>query len=332
MMTSSPLSTRQKEFISSKSPFMQKLFCTLPEISSAQAAVLILGESGSGKEVLAQVIHQNSPRADKPFVVINCSAIPENLMESELFGHVKGSFTGAIQDKKGLFEQAQGGTVFLDEIGEVPLNIQVKLLRVLQEKEIQRVGSVNSIQVDIRIISATHRHLQEMIDQNIFREDLFYRLNVITLQLPPLRNRSEDIEDLIQYFLKKFAEKVHKKILTIHSDALQALKDYNWPGNIRELENIIERSVVLCEGKEILLKDLPSKISGHKLNSSQLNFNSEWSSYPYKEAKQMALDQFNEHYLYHLLQKTDHNISLASSLAGLDRSNFKKILKKYSKG
>ncbi|MBF0492863.1 MAG: sigma-54-dependent Fis family transcriptional regulator [Deltaproteobacteria bacterium] len=323
------LVAREKEFINSRSPLMKRLFKTLPEVASAQAAVLILGESGSGKEVLAQLIHQNSKHKDKPFVVINCSAIPENLMESELFGHLKGAFTGAFQEKKGLFEQAQGGTVFLDEIGEVPLSIQVKLLRVLQEKEIQKVGSINSTKVDIRVIAATHRDLQEMIAQKKFREDLFYRLNVITLQLPPLRNRSEDIEQLIEYFLKKFSEKTRKKILSVHAEALQALKNYNWPGNIRELENIIERSVVLCETKEILLKDLPYKISGHKLNFTQPHFKSEWVSYPYKEAKQFALDQFNEHYLYHLLQKTENNISLASSLAGLDRSNFKKILKKY---
>jgi two-component system response regulator PilR (NtrC family) len=236
------------------SPRMLQIYNLIKQVGGTKTNVLISGESGTGKELVARAIHLMSPRTEKPFITINCSAIPDTLMESELFGHVKGAFTGAVASKKGLFEIAHGGTVFLDEIGDLSQFIQVKLLRVIQEREFMRVGETETVSVDVRIISATNRDLEREIIEGRFREDLFFRLNVVHLHLPPLRERREDIPLLAQYFLEKYSGELGKNVRSISSYALDALMNYNFPGNVRELENIIERSVAL-ENSNIILPE-----------------------------------------------------------------------------
>ncbi len=239
------------------SPRMEEVMGLVARVAPSQATVLIRGESGTGKELIANAIHYASTRSDQPFVKVSCAAIPETLLESELFGHEKGAFTGAIQKRMGRFEEADGGTIFLDEIGELTLSTQVKLLRVLQEREFQRLGSNLNLKTDVRLIAATHRNLEEAMRQGLFREDLYYRLNVISILLPPLRERREDIPLLIDHFLKKYSEINHKKIVDLSKEARALLMRYSYPGNIRELENIIERAVVLCRGEIITTQDLP---------------------------------------------------------------------------
>ena len=248
------------------SPKMVQIYNLIRQLGATKTNVLISGESGTGKELVAQAIHQQSSRAGKSFVTINCSAIPENLMESELFGHVKGAFTGAVANKKGLFEIAHEGTVFLDEIGDLSPFIQVKLLRVIQEREFIRVGETQTISVDARLISATNKNLEQEVIQGKFREDLFYRLNVVHLRLPPLRERREDIPLLAQYFLEKYSKELGKNVRSISSYALDTLMNYNFPGNVRELENIIERSVALESSNIILPESLV--LSEHKREAS----------------------------------------------------------------
>jgi two-component system response regulator PilR (NtrC family) len=250
---------------------MHSIFDLVKRVSQAPTNVLITGESGTGKEVVAKAIHYNGPLKDKPFVTINCGAIPENLMESEMFGHKKGSFTGAITDKAGLFEVADGGTLFLDEVGELPLSIQVKLLRAIQERVIRRVGAVDDIKIDVRIIAATNRNLEDMVAKGTFRQDLFYRLNVINIRTPSLRERSDDIPLLANHFLRKYNEKLSKSISTISAEAMEILKKYNYPGNVRELENMIERTVALEAGSTVLPESLPPMVNtstGRKMASS----------------------------------------------------------------
>lgn len=242
------------------SPPMQKLFSRMKRIAGTDSTVLVLGESGTGKELVAKAIHYNSHRKDKPFVPVNCSAIPEALLESELFGHVKGSFTGAIRDKAGKFESASTGTIFLDEIGTMPLHLQTKLLRVLQEQEVERIGSSRTIQLDVRVISATNLNLEEEVKKGTFREDLFYRLNVIPIVLPPLRERKEDILPLVKHFVEKNCADMKRPTMTISNDAMEMLETYRWPGNVRELENMVERIVTLTEGDRIQVNDIPSHI------------------------------------------------------------------------
>lgn len=253
------------------SPAMHTIFDLIRRVSQAPTNVLITGESGTGKEVIAKAIHYNGPLKDKPFVTINCGAIPENLMESEMFGHKKGSFTGAITDKAGLFEVADGGTLFLDEVGELPVSIQVKLLRAIQERVIRRVGATDDMKVDVRIIAATNRNLEEMVSKGTFRQDLFYRLNVINIKSPALRDRAEDVPLLASHFLKKYNDKLNKSIASISTEAMEILKNYSYPGNVRELENMIERTVALEAGSTILPESLPPMVntsSGRKMASS----------------------------------------------------------------
>ena len=244
-----------------QSPKMTVLYDLLEKVSPTKTNILIAGESGTGKELVAKAIHYNSPRKEKPFVTLNCGAIPESLIESELFGHMKGAFTDAIATKKGLFEVADEGTIFLDEISELPLLMQVKLLRVLQDKEFKRVGGTEDIRVDVRIISATNKDLEEAVKEKRFREDLFYRLNVIQIKLPPLRDRKEDIQILANHFLKKYSEELSKSILRISPDAHQILLNYDYPGNVRELQNIIERAVALESSQELTLNNLSSYLN-----------------------------------------------------------------------
>jgi two-component system NtrC family response regulator len=239
------------------SPRMEEVMGLVARVAPSQATVLIRGESGTGKELVANAIHYASPRSEKPLVKVSCAAIPEALLESELFGHEKGAFTGAIQKRLGRFEEADGGTLFLDEIGELSPGIQVKLLRILQEKEFQRVGSNVSLKADVRVITATHRNLEEAMKKGIFREDLYYRLNVISVQLPPLRERKEDLPLLIDHFLKKYSAKNQKSVADVSREARTLLLRYPYPGNVRELENLIERAVVLCRGDVVSTQDLP---------------------------------------------------------------------------
>lgn len=250
---------------------MHKIFDLVKRVSSTPTNVLITGESGTGKEVVAKAIHFNGPLKDKPFVTINCGAIPETLMESEMFGHKKGSFTGAVVDKVGLFETADGGTLFLDEVGELPLTIQVKLLRAIQERVIRRVGATDDVHVNVRIIAATNRDLDVMVKDKTFREDLYYRLNVINIKTPSLRERKDDVPLLANHFLKKYNQRLVKTINGISKEAMDTLKKYDYPGNVRELENIIERTVALEGGATILPESLPPFVqtpSGRKMASS----------------------------------------------------------------
>ena len=250
---------------------MHRIFDLIKRVSQAPTNVLITGESGTGKEVIAKAIHFNGPLKDKPFVTINCGAIPEQLMESEMFGHKKGSFTSAVADKEGLFEVADGGSLFLDEIGELPVTIQVKLLRAIQERVIRRVGATDDIKVDVRIIAATNRNLEEMVKNGTFRQDLYYRLNVINIRSPALRERKDDIPLLAVHFLKKYNDRLNKTVGGISAEAMETLKKYEYPGNVRELENIIERTVALESGATILPESLPPFVNtpvGRKLASS----------------------------------------------------------------
>jgi two-component system, NtrC family, response regulator PilR len=266
-----------------KSREMLKVYATIRKVAQTSTNILILGESGTGKELVAKAIHENSPRNSMPFVVINCGGIPENLLESELFGHMKGSFTGAHVDKQGLFEVARGGTIFLDEIGDLTSLLQVKLLRVVQEKTFRRVGGADDIKVDVRIISATNQNLEQKVKEGSFREDLFFRLNVIPIKLPPLRKRKEDIPLLARYFIEKYSTEFAKEIKTISTYAMELLMDYRFPGNIRELENIIERSVALETSNIILPENLVlsgstdsvSPVTEYDLSSDGINLNEE---------------------------------------------------------
>ncbi len=246
-----------------QSTSLKEVFRILDKVAPTDSTVLVTGESGTGKELMVRALHEHSARKDKPFVPINCGAIPKDLLESELFGHEKGAFTHALRTRPGRFEMADSGTIFLDEIGEMDMSLQVKILRVLQEKEIERVGGSGVKKVDVRIIAATNRDLEKEVDAGRFREDLFYRLNVIPVHLPPLRERGGDIALLAEYFLNSFARKNGRKKLTFSPEARRALEHYNWPGNVRELENIMERLTILCDGDIVKLSDLPRKILEH---------------------------------------------------------------------
>jgi Nif-specific regulatory protein len=253
------------DFIISASRGMEEALNLVKRAAPSSATVLILGESGTGKELIARAIHYSSPRADRPLVKVNCAALPENLLESELFGHEKGAFTGAVTRRVGRFEQADQGTIFLDEIGDLSPSLQSKLLRVLQEKEFERVGSGQTLKVDVRVVAATNRNLEEAIQKGTFREDLYYRLNVVTVFLPPLRERKEDIPPLIEHFLKKYSRENQKSIVSLSKEARDLLLNYNYPGNVRELENIVERTVVLSRGDTIMTQDLPLNLREGKV-------------------------------------------------------------------
>jgi two-component system response regulator AtoC len=252
------------ENIVSKNEKMQNIFDVIKKVAQYKSTVLISGESGTGKELVARALHYNGDRSPNPFIPVNCGAIPENLLESELFGHAKGAFTDAIRTKKGLFEEADGGTLFLDEIGELPGQLQVKLLRVLQEGEIRRIGESKPIQIDVRIVAATVKDLAKEVNEGRFREDLFYRLNVLPIHIPPLRERKEDIPLLIHHFIQKFDQAMNKNVTDIDHKALEVLMNYKWYGNVRELENTIERAIVLTDKNIIELENLPIEIQNFK--------------------------------------------------------------------
>ena len=305
----------RKDFLT-RSPVMEDVLSQARLVAESDASVLIQGESGTGKELLARAIHQASARSDKPFIAINCGAIPENLLESELFGYIKGSFTGATQDRKGLFQAANEGTLFLDEIGDMPLALQVKLLRVLQEKQLRPVGSTQSIAVDVRIISATHYMLEEQMAAGKFREDLYYRLNVVSLKIPPLCARREDIPLLAGQFLKTIAAKYNKQINGFAPEALEQLVGAPWPGNVRQLLNVVEQAVALCTTSIVPLTLVQKALHGDE--------ESGYSSFA--DAKK----QFEREYLAQLLKITNGNVTQAARLAKRNRTEFYKLLKRHA--
>jgi two-component system response regulator HydG len=293
-----------------KSRPMQEVFELIRRVADSPSNVLITGESGTGKELVAKAIHYNSDRRESPFVPVNCAAIPEQLLESELFGHVRGAFTDAKTDRLGLFEEAQKGTIFLDEISELPLMLQAKLLRAIQEREIRRVGSTKSVAVDVRIIAATNLNLAEEVKAKHFREDLYYRLNVIELRLPPLRERRDDIPLLVDSFLRKCAKSNRKPLEGISESALALLIDYPWPGNVRELENIIERAVTLARGEKIVPEDLPATVQGSRGDRKVLDDAAE---------RTLPLQQVEWEYIKKILEKTGGNKYQAAQTLGIDR-------------
>jgi len=309
-----------------KSKVMQNVFETIKKISPSSATVLIEGESGTGKELVAKSIHFNSPRRDKPFIAVNCSALSENLLESELFGHEKGAFTGAVSMKKGRFELADGGSLFLDEISELSQELQVKLLRVLQERSFERVGGVKPITVDIRIIAATNRQLKEEVKQGRFREDLFYRLNVINVVIPPLRQRLEDIRLLVDHFIKKYAaeRKTGPGIASVDTDVERLLYDYTWPGNVRELENAIERAMVLCTGDKIRVSDLPKEFKDNV--SGTVSFD----GIPASAKLYETLDLVERVMIERAMKITNNVQSHAAELLGIGKSGLNQKLKKFN--
>ncbi|MGE5784286.1 MAG: sigma-54 interaction domain-containing protein, partial [Myxococcales bacterium] len=309
-------------------------------VAATSSTVLILGESGTGKELTARAIHQHSPRSDKPFVAVNCSAIPVDLVESELFGHVRGAFTGATATREGLFEAANLGTIFLDEVGDLPPLAQVKLLRVLQEGEIKRVGSNETRSVDVRVIAATNVDLRSRIADGGFREDLYYRLNVVAISLPPLRDRQDDIPLLAYHFLRKYAARTGRNVHRISAEAMQALQSQTWPGNVRELENAIEYAIVFCRGEEIGPDAWPLSPTANRSadaarpnrESGGLVLPSGLLDLPYRDAKQQAIDAFEVAYFDAVLRRAGGNVSEAARQAGLDRSNFRRAAKRSGVG
>jgi transcriptional regulator with GAF, ATPase, and Fis domain len=317
------------------SPPIRRLLELAKKVSATQSAVLIRGESGTGKELLARALHANSPRADKPFVKVHCAALSPGLLESELFGHVKGAFTGAHKDKIGRFELANGGTLFLDEIGDINLEIQTKLLRVLQEKTFERVGSSESLQVDVRIIAATHQNLEELIRRGRFREDLYYRLKVIDVLVPPLRERREDIPELAMSFLRTYAQRCGKPVEHLDDDAMVILKSYRWPGNIRELENVIERAVVVAEGPTILPGDLSPELSKSSINGDatlsdeEKNGTSDPLSVSGWQAEREEFDRREREQMVRALAAASGNKAEAARVLGLARSTLISRLKKH---
>jgi DNA-binding NtrC family response regulator len=304
---------RRYEFdnIVGRSGPMQEIFATVSRVAPTRATVLLCGESGVGKDLIARAIHHHSPRRDRPLVKINCTAIPENLMESELFGYEKGAFTGAVASKPGKFEQADTGTVFLDEIGDVPAAVQVKLLRILQEREFERLGSNVTRRIDVRVIAATNQDLREALEQGTFREDLYYRLNVVPMNIPSLRERKPDIPFLAQHFVKKLAPEVGCAVERITDEAIAKLMEYHWPGNVRELENIVERSLVMCSGTVLDAADI-------KLESAPRPRNHGAAEHFVPEG--MTLDDYEREIIREALRRAAGNKSQAARLLGLTRN------------
>jgi DNA-binding NtrC family response regulator len=306
---------------------MQEVFQKIAKVAATDATVLLRGESGTGKELIARAVHYQSKRQSQSMVEINCASIPENLLESELFGHEKGAFTGAYKMKKGKFEIADRGTLFLDEIGDLPLSLQAKLLRVLQEQRFNRVGGVENIEVDVRLIAATNADLEKKIADKLFREDLYYRLNVIPVLIPPLRERIEDIGPLTDHFINKYTAKDNREIMGISEEALKILMTYEWPGNVRELENALENAVVMCEGDYITPKDLPAYLQGSKtVTSPLLNIVMEENDLSYKE----KLEACEKEIIRQALIETQNNKTQAAKNLGFTLRTLINKAKKYS--
>jgi DNA-binding NtrC family response regulator len=311
-----------------RSAAMAQVFELVKKAARSEANILVLGESGTGKELIARAIHANSPRAPHAFIPVDCAALPENLLESELFGHEKGAFTGAVRAKPGLMELADGGTLFLDEIGELPLGLQSKLLRALQERQIRRVGGTDLVNVDVRIVSATNRDIRDAIVKGTFREELYYRINVIEIRLPPLRERTGDIPLLVNAFLRRYGQ---ARVHACDTDAMAALEAYRWPGNVRELQNVIERACALAEGEAIVRSDLPEHVVGGGRPASGVPADAalDATSLPLKDAKEQWMGVLEASYLRQLLERHHGNISAAAKTAGVDRKTFHRLVSKH---
>jgi DNA-binding NtrC family response regulator len=298
---------------------MLDVLSMVSKVAHTDSTILISGESGTGKELIAKAIHVNSRRKNRSFITINCGALPENLQESELFGHVRGAFTGAIRDKRGLFQEANGGTLFLDEVGETAFSAQVKLLRFLQDGEIRRVGENEPIYVDVRLLAATNQDLEKSIEEGRFREDLYYRLNVIPIHMPALRKRRDDIPLLVNCFLEKYATRTKKKVTSVSPDAMQILSGYDWPGNVRELENVIERAIILTNKNVVMPEDLPSSIQGtlRKTRGEE------------EDMSEKTLEELEKHHIIGTLEKYGWNQKKASEILGISTTTLWRKLKSY---
>jgi len=302
-----------ENLIIGKSTAMQNVFQLIKKVANSNSNVLITGKSGTGKELVARAIHQASPRANAPFIPINCGAIPENLFESELFGFKKGSFTGATMDKDGVFRAANGGTLFLDEVGEIPVHIQVKLLRAIESKEIKPLGSNYSVKVDVRVLSATNKNLQKEIEEGNFREDLYYRLNIIEIHLPSLSERREDIPLLVEHFIRKYNKELKRKVLGVDNETMKVLMNYQWKGEVRELENMIERAVLLCEGDYITLENLPPHASAQRFEG-------------YPDELKAAVRQFEKQHISAILRRVNNDKVKCAKTLGIGLSSlYRKI-------
>lgn len=311
-------------------PAMQRVIQLIQQVAGTRATVLVQGESGTGKEIVARAIHYESDRSSKPFVVINCAAIPSNLLESELFGYEKGAFTGAVKTKRGRLELADKGTLFLDEIGEMPKELQVKILRVLEEQKFQRVGGMEDIEVDNRIVAATNKDLKQAVEIGAFREDLYYRLNVIIIPIPPLRERKEDIPLLVEHFLDKHRGIGKKKIKGISERALKCLMEYTWPGNVRELENTLLRGLVLCPSDHIEVEDLPEELTcQEKEEEKAVAADRSELKQMKKQAQQKIKEEMERNFIIEALRKGEGNIQRSAAMVNMDRRQFQNLIKKY---
>ena len=314
-----------------KSKKMQEIYRVIAKVATTDSTVLIYGQSGTGKELIARAIHFNSPRREKQFVPVDCAVLSENLLESELFGHVRGSFTGAVTTKPGLFEVADGGTVFLDEVGNISLSIQAKLLRVLQEREFTPVGGTKAKKVDIRLIAATNKDLEKMIKEETFREDLYYRLNIVPIYLPALRERPEDIPLLAVHFLKKYAEEMGKAIKGFTPEAMEKLMRYSWQGNVRELENVIERTVVMIDDEMVRVEHLILPGQQEKeILENQIPMTSDELKEIKKQVREKAVEEIERAFVLNALERHQWNVTKASEEVGMLRPNFQALMRKYN--
>jgi DNA-binding NtrC family response regulator len=325
------------ESLLGRSPAMARVFELVRKAASSDANILVQGESGTGKELIARAVHANSPRAAQPFIPVDCASLPEQLLESELFGHEKGAFTGAIRTKPGLMESAAGGTLFLDEIGDMPLGLQAKLLRALQERQIRRVGGNTLVDVDVRVVSASNRDLRAAAAKGDFRDDLFYRINVIAIQLPPLRERDGDVHLLAHAFLERYGK---GRLRGLDDDALAALQAYRWPGNVRELQNVIERACALADGDRLRVGDLPDYVLAGASVTASATIAADGAGdleaaraaghgLPLKDAKDHWMTVLEASYLRDVLARHEGNVSAAAKAAGIDRKTFHRLINKY---
>ena len=313
-----------------KSASMQKFIKLLPRIAKSSSAVLILGETGVGKERLAHVLHRESTRKNGPFIAIHCGALPESLLESELFGHEQGAFTGATKARRGCFELAHQGTIFLDEIGELDLHLQSKLLRVLENQQIRRVGGEDTLSIDVRVMAATNRDLEEEVKLKQFRKDLYYRLNVVSLTIPPLRDRKDDIPELVESYIDYLGPRISCPATDIKPDALESLCKYDWPGNVRELINIIERALLLCENDSITRDDLPKSITNTDSTPNISNWPDKMMLQPLKNARSSIIENFERDYLINMLRLTKGRVGVAAKKSGIDTRSLYDKMKKYN--
>ena len=336
-LTQKPLATPRLSDFVSDSRVMQEFMRTVERVVRTNTSLLILGETGVGKERLARAIHAEGPRSAGPFIAVNCGALPESLLESELFGHEEGAFTGATRARRGSFELAHGGTIFLDEIGDMPLHLQVKLLRVLQDHEIQRVGGEGEFLIDVRVMAASNRNLEAEVENRRFRQDLYYRLSVVTLSVPPLRERCEDISALVDSYIEYHRPRIGCEVYSIAPEAINALHRYNWPGNVRELINIIERAMLLCDGDKIALADLPAGVSGSVSRNRGTTgipctpdeVPEEWLQRPLIELRDSFLTDIERVYIAAMLKATGGKVGEAAERSGIEARSLYEKMKKY---